>query len=65
MERASRIDAAVSCTNVRHHSVVMATPDRVTNGPRRRHGIVETTGGLQQQQRRRRVADAAVVRYYR
>ena len=32
-----RIDgqpAAVSCTNARRHSVVMATPERVTNGPR-------------------------------
>lgn len=29
--------AAVSCTNARRHSVVMATPDRVTNGPRSGH----------------------------
>jgi len=46
--------AAASCTNARHHSVVMATPDRVTNGPRRGHddggdSIAETTGGLQRQ----------------
>jgi len=60
--------AAASCTNVRHHSVVMATQDRVANGPQREREredrIVETTGGLQQQrqqQQPRWVAEASGV----